>query len=182
MKHTFLLPVMAILALCIAAGPAFAVENKLKNTSNKTVVDGTIHKNEYSYVYTFQDMELYLNRNGGNLYIAASVKTDGWLGVGFDSKVMNNAYILIGYVDNGNPVLKEQTGTGHKHVDTDQSIAQTYAMKESGGSTVIEVSLDEKDVIKKGQKTLEMILAYGGKDSLKSYHGKTRQGFSVPLN
>ncbi len=181
MKHNLLLPVVVILAMCVTAGTAFAFENKLKNASNKTVVDGTIHKNEYSYAYTFQDMELYLNKNGGNLYIAASVKTDGWISVGFNSNVMNNAYILIGYVENGAPVFKEQEGAAHKHVDTDMSIVQSYKIKESRGSTVLEVGLKERDVIKNGKENLEMILAYGEKDSFKSYHGKTRIGISVPL-
>ncbi len=182
MNRTLLFSVtILIFVLCAAVDPVFAFEDKLGDTSNNTTVDGTIHKSEYSYTRTFKEATLYLNRNRGDIYIGVSVKTDGWIGVGFNSDVMNNAHIFIGYVDSGNPIFREQTGSGHKHVDADVPFVRTYTIIESRGSTVLEFALNEKNVIKKGQKNLEMILAYGEKDSLSSYHGKTREGFSVPL-
>jgi hypothetical protein len=77
-------------------------------------------------------------------------------------------------------VIKEQRGFAHKHKDNDIFFVESYAIGETSGKTTLEVEFVSKDVIKPGQETLSMILAFGKSDSLNAYH-KIRTSVIVKL-
>lgn len=175
---------VAAITLCllwlIIAAAAISGGNGLKKTSNKTVVDGVIQSGEYSIHHEFDKMDLFLNWTQSKVYVAVVAETEGWIGVGFGSLKMNNAHILIGFVDNGKAVLKEQKGKGRSHRDTKTLYVQSFEMKETFGNTTLELEFKEEDVITPGQKSLGMIIAFGAGDSFTMYHS-SRKGFSIDI-
>ena len=181
LKKAKLIALIAFFSTLVAAAGLAADSKGLKKTTNDTVVDGVVRPDEYSYSREFKDSTLHVNWSGGKVYIALTAKTEGWVGVGYGSKMMNNSYILIGYVDRGTPVFKEQVGRGHKHTDTDTQYVQSFEMSEKSGSTTLEMALDEDDIILSGQRSIDFIIAYGKNDSFSQYHGGEREGFSVSI-
>jgi hypothetical protein len=174
------IPVMIISLILISAVSVMGADT-LKKSSNRTKVDGRVTPGEYSYSHSAQNMKVHLNWNGGDLYVAIEAKTAGWVAVGLNAKKMDSAHILIGFVDGSNVVFKEQVGTGHAHRDTKTRYVDEYEMTESRGMTTMEARLPASDIISSGQKTLDLIFASGGDDSLTLYHSRNRQGVSVSL-
>lgn len=160
---------------------AYGASKGLKKTSNMTKVDGVIQPSEYSYNYKFSDYMLYLNWNGDKVYIGVTVETEGWIGVGINSSQMNDSHIHIGFVDRGRVVFKEQSGKGKSHKDTNVNYVKDFEMKEESGNTTMELEYNQNDIIKSGQKKLELIMAYGKKDALTQYHGNTRKGITIDI-
>ena len=159
---------------------AYAEGPVLEQTTNEVTVDGIIRSGEYSYLYEIKKLSLRLNRTSDSFYAAVTAETDGWVAVGLNSSEMNKADIIIGYFSKGKEVIKEQRGFRHKHKDNDIFYVKSYAVGETSGKTTLEVELVSKDVIKPGQKTLSMIMAFGRSDSLKTFH-KRRASVTVKL-
>ena len=174
-----ILPIL-LYAVFFASYSAIGQEQTLKKTKDTAVVDGLVKYNEYSFTYEVEKMKFYLNWTKGKLHAALIVDTNGWVGIGFNSQKMDDADIFIGFVRDGNPSFNEQVGLGHRHKDTDLPYLKSVALKESGGKTTLELELLDNGVIKPGQKTLPIIIAFGDADSLSSYH-TMRNSFSVKL-
>jgi hypothetical protein len=181
LNKLILIAMLGVCAAFLVASGISASSNGLRETTNTTVVDGVIEPNEYSYSHEFKESTLYLNWNSGKVYIAFVAETKGWVGVGFGSTMMNNSHIHIGYVDNGNPVFKEQVGKGKTHTDTDTTYVQSFEMSEEKDDTTLELVFNESDIIQGGQQKIDFIIAYGKKDSFTQYHSGTREGFSVDI-
>ncbi len=173
--------IIGFVFLFLVAVGSFADSHGLKETSNKTTVDGVVESDEYSYSHEFKGSTLHANWNSGKVYIGFVADTKGWVGVGFGSTRMNNSHILIGYVDNGKAKFKEQIGKGNAHTDTDTSYVQSYELKEEKGKTTLEFVFNEGDIIQSGHSTIDFIIAYGKKDSFTQYHSGTREGFSLEI-
>lgn len=159
---------------------AYAEGPVLKQTANEITVDGIAGPGEYTFLYDFKQLSLRLNRTSERLYAAVTAETGGWVGVGLNSSKMNKADIIIGYFSKGKAVIEEQRGFGHKHKDNKIPYVVSYAINETSGKTTLEVEFVLKDVIKPGQKTLSMIMAFGASDSLRGYH-KQRSTVNVKL-
>jgi hypothetical protein len=82
---------------------------------------------------------------------------------------MEGATIFIGYVQkDGKVQFKPQAGRGHLHRDTTQDVTDSivsYAMKEAGGKTTLEIQLKPALYLKAGQASLDIIYAEGTEDS-----------------
>lgn len=128
---------------------------------------------------------------GENIDIILSAPTAGWISVGFDpSKMMKDADILIGYVDNNEVFMRDDFGTGNtKHkADTDLGGTDDITINggsESDGKTTLEFSIplhsgDPNDRELEQKKEYKLIFAYGKKDDFTSYH-KTRTSLNVTL-
>jgi hypothetical protein len=179
-RHTaFLAAVLCAFALCFSSTAASA-DDVLSISATKVTVDGTINPQEYTYTYAAKGLTLSLTRTASSLYAAVNADTTGWVTIGFKSDKMNNAEILIGYVKDGKGSLFEQLGQGRKHSDTNIPYVKSFALTESSGKTSLEVELDAKGVISAGQKTLPLITAFGGDDTVTSYH-KARTSVTVQL-
>jgi hypothetical protein len=175
MKKTGLRACMAVAVFLFFALSAYAQSGVLAVSGNKPVVDATITDGEYSFQKDFGQMALSLSRSADTLYIGAAGKTSGWIAVGLGSMKMNGASIFIGYVGtDGKPQFKPQIGEGHRHKDpsgkdmNDEVIS--YAMKEEGGKTFLELALKSDAFIKEGQKTLDVIFAIGPAKAFTPYH------------
>jgi hypothetical protein len=125
-------------------------------------------------------MKLGLTWTSDTVFVGLSAPTTGWVAAGLNSGKMDGAVIYIGYVTGDTTELKVQKGAGHRHADTDTSTPRQYAMKELAGRTVLEIALNASEVIAKGQKTLDLLVAMGGADSFASMH-KARASVSVGL-
>jgi hypothetical protein len=152
----------------------------LKKTSTKVTVDGKADPAEYTYAYETKGLRLLLTRTGNSLYAAVTADTTGWVGIGFKAKKMDKSEILVGYFKDGKGNLFEQLGSGHTHSDQKIPYVNTYALTETANTTTLELELDANGILSPGQKSFPMILAFGGDDTVTSYH-KSRTGIDVPL-
>ncbi len=118
-----------------------------------------------------------------NLYVIVSAPTDGWIAVGFEpTRMMKNANIIIGYVKGTEVVIDDQFGikpTSHK---PDTELGGTNDVTILGGSDtgdittlIFSIPLDSMDTfdrkIEKGNE-YTILVAYGTRDNLTSYHKK----------
>jgi hypothetical protein len=171
--------VWAMVVLAAAAQIGFG--DSLTETNNSTNIDGVIKPGEYSYTKRAGDMTLYANWSSGALYFGLEAETEGWVSVGFGSRRMDGAHIIIGFSDGNRGVLKEQTGMGHKHPDTDARYVQDYDVVEEAGVTTMEFVVDAAEVLG-SIDNLPVIMAFGSTDALSMYHGGDREGFSIQVS
>ena len=174
MKRSLILGSVLVLFLALAASTGFAQAAGLAVSTNKTVVDGAVTPDEYTFKKAYDLLTLYANRTADTLYLAVEGKTTGWVALGLGSLKMDGATIFIGYLDNAGKVqFKPQAGSGHGHGDTTAEVAATvisYAIKQAGDVTTLEIALKATSYIKHGQQTLDLIFAVGADKSLRSRH------------
>jgi hypothetical protein len=149
-------------------------------TATPVKVDGVFSDKEYSLVSDAAGMKLGLTWTADTVFVGLSAPTTGWVAVGLDSGKMDGSIMYIGYVSGDTTELKVQKGTGHRHADTDTNAPRTYAMKQRDGRTVLEIAVKASEIIAKGQKSLDLLVAMGGADSFVSMH-KARASLSVGL-
>jgi len=172
---------LSVFGLCLfIASSVYGDEGILKTGTKNPVVDGVVGKQEYSYSYETNKMTLYLNRSSHTINAALVAQTEGWVGIGFKSSVMDSSEILIGYVRDGEQSYKEQIGVGKRHRDEKLPGVRSLVLTESGGKTTLEVELAEEVVLESGDESLSLIIAFGEKDSFSSYH-RMRKGLTVNL-
>jgi hypothetical protein len=163
---------------------AFGQSKALATTTNKTVVDGMVNPSEYSFSQDFGELSLYANRTADALYLGLVGNTTGWVSVGLGSLKMDGATIFIGFVgSDGKVQFKAQAGSGHSHKDVDGDVVATivsYAMKQAGGKTTLEIALKPAAYIKAGQSALLVIYAEGTEKSFVPRHS-FRGALSIPL-
>lgn len=177
----FRLPFLSSFTLCLLVFSfAYGEEALLKTETKGPVVDGDVQNGEYSFSYELQEMILHLNRSTRKFNAALEAQTEGWVGIGFNSSVMNDAEILLGYFSDGKASYREQVGKGRRHKDKELPWVKTVALSESGGKTTLEIELDPEGVIDPGGDTVSIIIAFGEEDSFNSYH-KRRKGVTVQL-
>jgi hypothetical protein len=165
--------VVTAVLLVIMGASAFA-QGKLGVSSRKPSIDGVIQSGEYSFSQDFdQQITLYASRSGTTLYLAVVGNTSGWVAVGLGAPRMDGADIFMGFVKDGKVTFKPQVGKGHRHGDAPADVADTlvsYAMKEAGGKTTLEVALKAGSYIKGGQSSLDVIFAMGDQGNFTQYH------------
>lgn len=154
---------------------AFAQDKRLTVSSTRPVVDGVIQTGEYTYVRDFDhQLTLYASRTADTLYFGVVGDTEGWVAVGLGSKKMDGSTIFMGFVDtDGKPSFKTQLGKGKRHVDASADISAlvtSYAIKQAGGKTTLEVAVKADAFIKSGQSTIDVIYAIGDERSYTKYH------------
>ena len=93
---------------------------------------------------------------------------------------MNNAEILIGCGKDEKESLFEQLGQGRTHNDKNIPYLKSFTLTESSNATSLEVELDAIGLLTPGQKTIPLVVAYGGDDTVTSYH-KARASVHVKL-
>ena len=134
--------------------------------------------------YSAAGINVQLKVEGDSLHVQMSAKTTGWVSVGFDpSRMMKDANIIIGYIENGKVELRDDFGTRNTAhgADVDNggvSNLSNVEGEESDGVTTIRFSipLDSGDATDKPLNvgsSYKMIVASGpdGKDDFGSYHG-----------
>ena len=171
------------LVLITALGAA-AFAQSLATTANKTAVDGVVNAAEYSYSKTFEGFTLHANRTSDALYLAVVGDTTGWVAVGLGSMRMDGSTIFMGFVGSDKKVqFKVQAGNGHSHKDASADASASvvsYAIKEAGGKTTLELQLKPGPYLKSGQASLDTIYAMGTEKSFIPRHFM-RGAISIPL-
>jgi len=164
--------IMAVLLLPFACGDGQGKSEGVVVSAKAPVIDGTVAAGEYSFTQDYRGCTLYAARNKDTITLAIKANTTGWVAIGVGSTVMNDAHIVIGFVKDGKPQLKEQLGAGHGHHDTSaaDSGVLDMAIKEENGTTTLEVSLRAGDFIRDGQKELAVIIAYSSQASFMVRH------------
>jgi len=170
--------IAAITVAVLLAGVAavtFSQDKPLVVTANKPSVDGVVKDGEYTFTHDFDDkLTLYASRTEDTLYFAVAGHTEGWVSVGLGTKKMDGSVILMGFVDpDGKVSFKTEIGKGRRHVDAPPDISAdviSYAMKQEGGTTTLEVAVKAAPFIKQGQSSLDVIFAIGKDRSFTKYH------------
>jgi hypothetical protein len=162
----------AVFLLTISCGDGAKPTDLLTVTDKTPVIDGSVAAGEYSFTQDFTNSSLYAARSKDTVSLAFKAGVTGWVAIGTGSTVMNNADIIIGYVKDGQPQIKQQLGAGHGHQDTNKADSGILGMaiKEENNATTLEVSLRASSLIKAGQKELPLILAYSTQDSFMVRH------------
>lgn len=126
-----------------------------------------------------------------NLDIVLSAPTEGWISVGFEpTSMMKDANIIIGYVEGKEVIIDDQFGysaTSHRpdiEIGGTNDVTILGGFEESGNTTLkFSIPLESKDSfdrkLEEGKK-YKVIVAYGKKDDLYSYH-KRRGAVTIKL-
>jgi hypothetical protein len=178
MKKTIALSACVLLLAALSAGAQTTLTHAATGTPPK--VDGTIAASEYAVTAGDATFGTSLSWIGDTLYVAITAKTTGWVAIGLGSTRMSGAIMYMGFVTGAQTQMKVQVGAGHAHSDTAKNAPLQYKMTETGGTTVLEVALKAADFITASQKSLDMILAYGGSDSFISLH-RAKASLTVTL-
>lgn len=136
------------------------------------VVDGKVSANEYANTVSVLRGKGTLNWSQdakGGLNVALTVKTAGWVGLGFGASTMAGAYIYMGFQEGAKAVFSEQVGKGHRHSDSGKVTADASKVVVSGGQTTMEFHLPVDKLPFTG-KSVAFITAYGSSADLVSFH------------
>jgi len=173
---------LVIAAIMAGASLPLFSQDALTRGGEEPAIDGLIAAGEYSYSASFDRdrIRLFLNWSGDVLSVGVVGETTGWVGVGFDSLKMDGAVIFFGYVDKDEIVFRGDLGRGHRHSESDALEAAGYALQEEGKATTMEIALNAGDFLPDSGGGLEVILAYGSRDSLSAIH-RYRTAVSVAV-
>lgn len=118
-----------------------------------------------------------------SLRLRLTAPTTGWVSVGFDpTSMMEDADLLVGYVEAGTAYIRDDFGTGQFSHASDVSLggtddAELIEGSESSGETVLEFRIpqdsgDQYDKVYTQGTAYTLIFAYGedGADDFTSYH------------
>ena len=125
------------------------------------------------------------------IQIILSAPTTGWVAIGFNpSRMMKDANILIGYVQDGKVFMEDHFGSGYtKHkLDTDLGGTDDITILdgyEKEDKTTLKFSIplqswDSFDSKLESGEEYKVIFAYGKKDNFTSYH-KLRTSLIITL-
>lgn len=158
----------ALVAFCSLAAHA----QTLSPSATLPTVDGVLGADEYSVTGNYGGMTLgaSLSADGTTLSLALVAPTTGWVAVGLGSSRMNNARMLLAYDANGTGAISEETGTGHRHKKATDPKVLSSAVHEADGKTTLEFTIPAAGYT--DGASLDLILAYGGRDDFTSMHRK----------
>ena len=153
-------------------------------------IEGQILPNGFKEVEV-KDFIFQWKIDGENIDIILSAPTTGWIAVGFDpGRMMKDADILIGYVENNEVFMRDDFGAGYTKHKADTDLGGTDDITITGGSeidekTTLEFSIplhswDSNDRKLEQGEEYKLIFAYGKKDDFTSYH-KTRTSIIITL-
>lgn len=110
----------------------------------------------------------------GSLRVKVTAPTTGWVAVGFEPLAfMNQANLIIGYVDGDTTAIRDDFGTGQVTHDADTSMGGTNDVEillgmesETAEQTMLEFRIpldsgDQYDKVLVGGNTYQIIFAYG---------------------
>ena len=152
-----------ILAFSIAA-------QDISPSARNPTTDGILGADEYSFNGTYSNMKLgvSLSADGKTLYLALEAPTTGWVALGLGARAMNGAFIVFGSVAKGKPIVSEQTGKGHGHRPNKENQLAASAVRETSGTTVLEIALPAATYAT--GNTMPILMSYSASDSFMLKH------------
>jgi hypothetical protein len=159
----------SIIIFCCALACSVAAQG-FSPSARKPTTDGVLKADEYSFNGSYSGMKLgaSLSLDGKILYLALEAPTSGWAAIGLGSLTMNGAFMVLGSVVNGSAIVSEQAGKGHGHSASTAKKLTESAVRESGGTTVLEIALPAAEYA--AGSTLRLILSYGATDNTMAKH------------
>ena len=131
--------------------------------------------------------------SSSTLRVKVTVQTTGWIAIGFDpTSYMEDANLLIGFVENDTSFLRDDFGTGQVTHDADTNLGGTSDIEiidgsEMSNTTILEFRIpmdsgDQYDKVLVEGNSYSMIFAYGenGADDYTSGH-KWAEVLSIEL-
>lgn len=160
MKKTTIVFAVSLIALAVAFAQTLPV------------ADGTASPGEYARVEALKDMNFHytISPDGSTAYLALVAPTKGWVSIGLGSRKMDGAFMVLGMDEAGKATISEETGVKHRHNPNPTKRLVAEAVKESGSATTLEFAVPLAGLARDG--SLEVLVAYGRKDNLRSYHAK----------
>jgi hypothetical protein len=116
----------------------------------------------------------------GGLFLGVSAPTSGWVGLGLGSRVMDGAWIFMGYVKDGQFVFSEQKGLGHSHRPVDSPRTDQWAVAQADGRTTLEFHLPADRMPVTGL-SFPFITAYAGAPDLATFHEDSLDGGTITV-
>ncbi len=121
--------------------------------------------------------------SGDSIAFEVTAPTTGWVSIGFDpSRVMKDADFIIGYVENGKAVVRDQFGNGTFSHTSDTEMGGSddileFDGSESGGKTTLSFTIpidsgDQYDTVLTPGQEHTVLIAYGpdGADNFTKKH------------
>jgi hypothetical protein len=166
-----------MIALAVAAGAS--AENALTKSSSIPKVDGVVAASEYQYSGSASGMKVYATIGSDDmLYLAVEGPSAGWAAVGVGGLVMNGSRLFLGATQDGKPAFVEKLGKGHFYTDAKDLVVKSWAVKTTGSSTVLELSLPSSAALWQGK--INTIWAYSKSPKFDSRHsGNASISFTV---
>jgi hypothetical protein len=86
--------------------------------------------------------DIYLAHDGNLLYVHVETEVDGWAAVGFNVQGggMDGANMVLGYLDEGTPSLRDDVGRGRTHSEADVTAVEDFYLSHGNGLIVMEFS------------------------------------------
>jgi hypothetical protein len=169
MKRTIVALLSAALGMTVVMA-GIAQDLTIAELSDAPGVDGTVADGEYPSSVEFSGLSLHAGERDGSLFVAVVGETAGWVAVGFNSRRMDGAHIIIAYDAGDSQSIQEHSGRGHRHQQTQEGIAIQSAVLESDGVTVLEVEVPLNDVRDGSSQNIDLITGYGAQDNVTQYH------------
>ncbi|MBN1242277.1 MAG: hypothetical protein JXA15_06155 [Spirochaetales bacterium] len=133
------------------------------------VPDGVFTDGEYAMVREASGMRMgfRLSVDGSTVLASITMRTDGWVALGFGSPKMDGSRMILAYVKDGEAEFTEDLGKGWSHAPI-APFALARAATEKDGWTTLEVALPAEGFLK--GRTLDVIAAWGRNDNFRSKH------------
>ena len=135
---------------------------------------------QYDYEVKDKKISFAWKVEGDKLAVKLAAETEGWVGIGFNpSKEMKDADFIIAYVKDGETKIFEEFGDSESSHSPDKKNGSTTDVAlvggtESGGITTVEFTIPLKSTDKNRAININgdtvVLLAYAGRDSLKTKH------------
>jgi hypothetical protein len=159
MKKTTIVFAVSLIALAVAFAQTLPV------------ADGTASPGEYARVEALKDMNFHytISPDGSTAYLALVAPTKGWVSIGLGSRKMDGLLWCLAWTRReGDDIGGDRVKHRHNPNPTKRLVAE--AVKESGNATTLEFAVPLAGLARDG--SLEVLVAYGRKDNLRSYHAK----------
>jgi hypothetical protein len=160
---------IAVLAAVVAISLSLSAQDKaiLAPSASIPLPDGVVKAKEYQF-----------NSLDGMLYLSIQAATSGWVALGVGGLKMDGSRLFIAYDAGGKQVFTEQTGAGHSHGDAADSIVKKYVVKQSGGTTTLELVVPASAAVAGGK--LDLLYSYADTTSFAARH-KARGSMEIAV-
>jgi hypothetical protein len=177
MKRTIVaLTAIAALSLSIAAQDKPA----LSPSSSLPVPDGVVKAKEYQFNTTVSGMGLGATLGSdGMVYLSIQAATAGWVALGVGGPKMDGSRLFLAFDAGSKQVFNEQKGAGHSHGDVTDPVVAKWAVKQSGGTTTLELVLPASEALTKGK--LDLLFSYSDSTSYSQRH-KARGSMEIAVS
>lgn len=173
---------IAVLAAVVAISMSLSAQDKaaLSPSASLPIPDGVVKAKEYQFNTLVSGMTLGATLGSdGMLYLSIQAATSGWVALGVGGLKMDGSRLFIAYDAGGKPFFTEQTGAGHSHGDAADTVVKKYAVKQSGGTTTLELVMPASAATKGG--TLDLLFSYSDTTSFAARH-KARGSMEIAVN